>query len=269
MANYAVGDIQGCLSHLQRLLEKASFSTSDRLWFAGDLVNRGPESLETLRFVKQLGQQASVVLGNHDLHLLACHFGIRKPTRKDTFNEILAAEDRHELMAWLIQQPLFHRDKQLGFSMVHAGIPPNWDIDSAHEKAKEVEAALRSDSPLDFFENMYGNQPDIWHEKLEGAVRRRVITNYFTRMRFCDAHGRLEFKSKCSPDEAPAGYLPWYAHPEHKCATDNVIFGHWAAMLGKTQRENFIGLDTGCVWGGELTMMRLEDRSRICVDCAL
>lgn len=269
MATYAVGDIQGCLSHLKTLLEKVAFSSEDKLWLAGDLVNRGPESLETLRFIRSLGESAFVVLGNHDLHLLACYFGSRTPGKKDTFREILEAPDLDELMHWLRYQPLLYRDAGLGYTMVHAGIPPNWSLEFAQARAKEVEASLRSSEPSGFFENMYGNKPATWSDELSGYVRLRTITNYFTRMRFCTADGKLEFDSKCGPNTPPRGFLPWYSHQNHKCKNENILFGHWAAMLGKSGSEHFIGLDTGCVWGGELTAIQLENKERSCVSCAL
>ena len=204
MAHYAVGDIQGCLGSLLDLLERVDFSEKDQLWLAGDLVNRGPESLETLRFIKSLEKRATFVLGNHDLHLLACWMGARKPNKKDTFTEILSAEDVNELMAWLLRAPLLHRNDVLGYAMVHAGIPPGWTIDFAEARAREVEATLRSSDPSSFFDNMYGNEPRIWSHKLQGLTRLRVITNYFTRMRFCTAQGELEFESKGSPDAPPS-----------------------------------------------------------------
>lgn len=269
MAHYAVGDVQGCIGSLKQLLESAHFSEDDSLWFAGDLVNRGPDSLNTLRFAKNLGSRATVVLGNHDLHLLACWYGSRKPNKKDTFDEILEAEDAEELMQWLRQRPLLHHDTRLGYTMVHAGIPPNWDLAYARARAVEVESVLQGNKPRTLFDNMYGNEPAQWHESLTGGERLRLITNYFTRMRFCNAHGALELSSKGSPVAPPRGYLPWFSHQHHACNENRIIFGHWAATEGRTERENFIGLDTGCVWGGALTMIRLEDAKRFCVDCAL
>lgn len=271
MAHYAVGDIQGCLSHLKQLLDKADFNQSDILWCAGDLVNRGPESLNTLRFVKSLGERAIVVLGNHDLHLLACWAGVRTQTKKDTFDETLNAPDLNELMHWLIQKPLFYRDTSLGYAMVHAGIPPIWDLKTAEVYAKEVEAILRSGNPEQLFKHMYGNEPAGWRDKMDDTSRLRVITNYFTRMRFCTEEGDLEFASKCGPESPPNGYLPWFQHAQHRCLAeqDKLIFGHWAALRGNSGNRHFIGLDTGCVWGGALTMMRLEDGELFCLDCVL
>lgn len=271
MATYAVGDIQGCLPQLKRLLSQASFGPEDILWAAGDLVNRGPQSLESLRFFYELGDRTKIVLGNHDLHLLACWKGTRKPNKKDTFDEILNAKDADKLLNWLIQQPLIHRDKALGYAMVHAGIPPQWSLDFAEARAREVEATLKSSDPTSYFENMYGNTPTAWSNTLVGMTRMRVITNYFTRMRFINRNGELEFASKGGPEDPPEGYLPWYSYPRQtgkEEENERILFGHWAAMLGQTNNANFIGLDTGCVWGGSLTMLRLEDGKRYTQDCS-
>lgn len=270
MATYAVGDLQGCLDPLYTLLERTAFSPNDdQLWLAGDLVNRGPQSLETLRFVKGLGSAAVVVLGNHDLHLLAAAAGQKKPGKKDTLAPILKAPDRDELLHWLQQQPLVHHDAKLNYTMVHAGIPPMWDIDTALERAREVQQVLRSDFAIDFFEHMYGDKPSEWSSDLRGLKRWRVITNYFTRMRFCSAQGKLELDTKTGPDSAPKGFAPWYSHTNHKCKGSPIIFGHWASLMGKTKDENFIALDTGCVWGGSLTMMRLDDKQMFSTPCSL
>ncbi len=262
MATYAVGDLQGCLSPLKALLKHVTFSPeNDRLWLAGDLVNRGPDSLETLRFVKNLKDAVTVVLGNHDLHLLAAARGFRKLSSKDTLQPILDAPDRDELLNWLQKQPLVHYDKKLGYTMVHAGIPPIWELKKALKLSQEVEHILQGPDANTFFANMYGNTPDIWHKELQGPDRWRLITNYFTRMRFCNPEGKLELETKTGPDTSPEGFAPWFSHANHKCAKKKIIFGHWAALQGNTGKDNFIGLDTGCVWGGSLTMMRLEDES--------
>ena len=266
MATYAVGDIQGCLPSLLTLLETINFQTEDSLWAAGDLVNRGPQSLDTLRFFYNMGDRAKIVLGNHDLHLLACWHGARKVGRNDTFDEILQADDAEELMHWLQHQPLLHRDKNLGYTMVHAGIPPLWNITFAKARAKEVHKILRSEHAPIFFQNMYGNEPANWDNSLSDFMRLRVITNYLTRMRFCTAEGELEFKSKGEPDSPPEGFRPWYEHP-HQCAKENILFGHWAAMMGETGQKKFTGLDTGCVWGGKLSAIRLDDGARFSADC--
>ncbi|OMH32154.1 symmetrical bis(5'-nucleosyl)-tetraphosphatase [Motiliproteus sp. MSK22-1] len=260
MATYAVGDVQGCLDELLSLLELVSFTEDDQLWLTGDLVNRGPASLETLRFAKGLGRQIRVVLGNHDLHLLAIANGSAKPSRKDTLDEILSAPDREPLLDWLRQQPLLHHDSKLKFTMVHAGIPPIWTLKQAKSYSREVEEVLRSDDAGLYFDQMYGNQPGRWEDSLTGWDRLRCITNYFTRMRFCSAEGELEFKAKSGPDKAPDGFHPWYSFPDRKTQKKAIVFGHWASLEGKANTDNVHALDTGCVWGGTLTAMRLEDR---------
>lgn len=266
MSIYAIGDVQGCFDALQRLLDQINFNeTKDTLWFAGDLVNRGPQSLETLRFIQALGDSAKCVLGNHDLHLMALHFSDKKPKSKDTLGEILNAPDRDELFAWLRQQSLIHHDSALGFTMVHAGIPPQWTLSKALSLGAEVERCLISDNAPDYFANMYGNKPDIWDDALTGMDRLRVITNYFTRMRFCSPEGHLNMTHKQGPEDAPEGMLPWYVYGHRKMAEQRIIFGHWAALLGKTNHSKAFALDTGCVWGYELTAMRLEDQKRFSV----
>ncbi|BBB28732.1 symmetrical bis(5'-nucleosyl)-tetraphosphatase [Neptunomonas japonica] len=259
MATYAIGDIQGCFDELQNLLAAISFNKSDTLWICGDLVNRGPKSLETLRFIKQLDRQAISVLGNHDLHLLAIHNGAVKKKKSDTLDEILNASDRSELMDWLQQQPLLHSDKSLNFTMVHAGIPPRWSITKAHQLANEVESTLKSPQAKAFFEHMYGNTPKIWSNQLSGWDRLRLITNYFTRMRFCTSQNELEFASKGGLETQPNGFLPWYKHDNRKSAEQRIVFGHWAALQGKTDTANIYALDTGCIWGDKLTALRLDD----------
>ncbi len=268
MATYAVGDVQGCLVPLKRLLDKVAFTpASDRLWITGDVINRGPDSLAALRFVKQLDAVATVVLGNHDLHLLAVAHGERQLNRKDTLTPILSAPDRDELLDWLRRRPLLHHDAQLGYVMTHAGIPPIWSLESAKARAREVENQLRNDSYADFFAYMYGDKPDKWRDDLSGWDRLRIITNYFTRMRFCTPKGRLNLKAKQGIDAAPKGYAAWFQHPHHRCGQQKILFGHWAALEGKTGSDTAIALDTGCVWGKSLTMMRLEDGKRFSTDC--
>ena len=263
MTTYAIGDVQGCLKPLQALLQKINFDeTTDTLWFCGDLVNRGPDSLETLRFIKQLGHSAVVILGNHDLHLLALAHGVGSVRRKDTLQPVLDAPDATELLSWLIQQPLVHTDKQLGHFMVHAGIPPQWSLSECVSYAAEVHAALRSPDPTFFFEHMYGNEPACWEPQLKGHERLRVITNYLTRMRLCDPQGFLELDYKGGAGGAPLGYQPWYAYRQHKSDSHTIIFGHWAALEGACPVEHIHALDTGCVWGGPLTAMNLETGQR-------
>ncbi|MGY8870305.1 MAG: symmetrical bis(5'-nucleosyl)-tetraphosphatase [Pseudomonadales bacterium] len=259
MATYAIGDIQGCFDELQNLLNVINFNNDDTLWLCGDLVNRGPKSLETLRFIKQLDRQAVSVLGNHDLHLLAIHNGAIKKKKSDTLDTILNAPDRDELMNWLQQQPLLHSDTSLNFTMVHAGIPPLWSTRKAHRLALEVENILKSSQAKAFFEHMYGNSPKKWSNQLSGWDRLRLITNYFTRMRFCTSQDELEFASKGGLETHPNGFLPWYKHEYRKAAEQPIVFGHWAALQGKTDTANTYALDTGCIWGEKLTALRLDD----------
>lgn len=267
MATYAIGDIQGCFSALTRLLKTVDFnSDKDRLWIAGDLINRGPESLQTLQFLYKIRENLDIVLGNHDLHLLAVAAGFKKPTPSDTLDDILKAPIRDKLLNWLKQQPLIHHDSALNYTMVHAGIPPQWSISESLTYAKEVENILSSEDINAFLSVMYGNEPNHWDESLTGMDRLRLITNYFTRMRFCTPTGDLELKTKSHVNDAPTGYYPWFDITHRKTKNDNIIFGHWAALEGKTRQNNIFALDTGCVWGGKLTAMRLEDRTIFSVD---
>ncbi|MDO6563976.1 symmetrical bis(5'-nucleosyl)-tetraphosphatase [Amphritea sp. 1_MG-2023] len=266
MATYAIGDIQGCYDELQALLECVNFSQSDQLWLAGDLVNRGPKSLETLRFLYRIRDRVTITLGNHDLHLLAVYSGALKPKKSDTFQDILQADDAKTLLTWLRSQPLLVTDEQLGFTMVHAGIPPQWSLKKAHKRAHEVEVILQSTLANEFFKRMYGNQPACWSADLEGFDRLRIITNYFTRMRFCDTKGRMEFSAKGTLSSQPSGFMPWFSHRGKVLAKSRIIFGHWAALEGKADRANVYALDTGCVWGGTLTALRLEDQQLFSVN---
>ena len=258
MATYAIGDVQGCLEPLLRLLEKIDFNPlKDRLWFTGDLVARGPQSLEVLRFVRDLGDIAIVVLGNHDLHLLA---ESEKPPGErhlaPDLQRVVDAPDARELLDWLRQRPLLHHDRKLDFAMVHAGLAPQWDIEQAKRCARQVEKVLRSDSYRQLFSHMYGNKPNAWDESLENWDRLRVIVNVFTRQRFCDARGTIAFGQKGPPGSQAEGYYPWYEVPGHKPRGTRIVFGHWSA-LGRFQGLGVFGVDTGCVWGGELTALRL------------
>ena len=253
MATYAIGDVQGCFDELQALLERVGFHREhDRLWFVGDLVNRGPKSLEVLRFVKALGDRAVVVLGNHDLHLITQHEGFERKRKDDTFDDVLGAPDAKELVDWLRERPMLHAEG--GWAMVHAGLLPQWTVEGAASLAKEVEAALRAPSYRDFLANLYGGKPERWEDSLSGWDRLRVIVNAMTRMRFCTAKGAMEFHT--TGKTGPAGYRPWY---EGRTDEPALLFGHWSA-LGLLLRERVAGLDTGCVWGGPLTALRLEDR---------
>jgi bis(5'-nucleosyl)-tetraphosphatase (symmetrical) len=268
MASYAIGDIQGCYQALQCLLEEINFSpNNDTLWFAGDLINRGPQSLETLRFVHALGDSAVVVLGNHDLHLLAINRDIRKPHKSDTVDEILNAPDKEELLNWLQQQKLIHHDAALGFTMVHAGIPPMWTLQQALLYAREVENKLRSNQADEYFAAMYGNSPSSWNEELVGPSRWRLITNYLTRMRYCTNAGDLDLVTKGSSPPDNKSFQPWFSHKYRLTLDNKIIFGHWAALQGVTNIANTYALDNGCVWGGKLTAMRLEDEALFSYDC--
>ena len=270
MATFAIGDVQGCYDELQRLLERIDFdSTEDRLWFTGDLVNRGPRSLSTLRFVKSLGERAVCVLGNHDLHLLAVAAGGAEPRRNDTLDEVLAAPDREELLDWLRNRLLLYHDGILGYTLVHAGLPPQWDLALAAACARELEAVLRGEGAAEFFRQMYGNEPLRWSPELMGADRLRFIVNCFTRLRYCSVEGDLDLKAKGAPGSQPAGYLPWYAVPGRKSAGLHILFGHWST-LGEVEGHEIYNLDTGCVWGGRLTALRLDgddSGSWYSVDC--
>ncbi len=266
MAIYAVGDIQGCHTELVQLLEKIRFDPQlDKLWLVGDLVNRGPDSLRVLRLVRSLGESAITVLGNHDLHLLAVAQGTSRLHRGDTLDEILNAPDREELLTWLRNQRLLHVEGE--FVLVHAGLLPGWTLEQAAGLAREVEAALQGDDYVDFLAHMYGNQPNAWTDDLTGYERLRVITNALTRMRICTERGKMEFNFKAELQNIPPGYRPWFDIPERKSRNSTVIFGHWSA-LGLLIRPKAIALDTGCLWGGPLTAIRLEDREVIQVECA-
>ena len=260
----AIGDLQGCNARLGALLKRADPWTDRRLWFAGDLVNRGPHSLESLRRVRDFGSRAIAVLGNHDLHLLATAVKVRKSHRSDTLDSILAAPDRVELLDWVRSRPLAHFDK--GHLMVHAGVFPDWNVEQTLLLAGEVEKVLRGPHWVDFLSVMYGNTPDRWDETLSGDDRLRAIVNAFTRMRYLDSKGRMNFTEKESADRPPAGLIPWFDAPGRRTADVTVIFGHWST-LGLLMRPNLIGLDTGCVWGGALTAVRLQDREVFQVRC--
>jgi bis(5'-nucleosyl)-tetraphosphatase (symmetrical) len=266
METFAIGDVQGCAAELALLLERIeAASPQARLVFVGDLVNRGPESLRTLRQVMALGERARVVLGNHDLHLLAVSQGIRPPGRGDTLDDILQAPDRDELLDWLRSQPLaLMADDHL---VVHAGVLPLWTAAKVLALSAEVEEQLQGEARTDFLRTMYGNEPARWDEDLRGADRWRCIVNALTRLRFCTADGEMEFATKEGPGQPPAGYLPWFDVPGRRTADVPLAFGHWST-LGLVQRKNLAGLDSGCVWGGRLSAMRLSDGFVVQVDCA-
>lgn len=265
MAIYAVGDIQGCYVEFRQLLEQMCFDPAqDQLWLVGDLVNRGPGSLGVLRLVKSLGDSAITVLGNHDLHLLAVAEGAAELHRSDTLDEVLGAPDRDELLAWLRRQRLLHAEGN--HVLVHAGLLPQWGIEQAASLAREVENALRGDDYATFLARMYGNTPHNWDDDLGGYKRLRVITNAFTRMRICTPQGEMEFKFKGEVEHIPAGYLPWFEVSGRKSMDATVIFGHWSA-LGLKVTPSVIALDTGCLWGGPMSAIRLEDRQLFQVSC--
>ncbi|NIR60919.1 MAG: symmetrical bis(5'-nucleosyl)-tetraphosphatase [Gammaproteobacteria bacterium] len=258
MAHYAVGDVQGCLGPLRRLLEALRFDpAADRLWLTGDLVNRGPDSLATLRLIRELGEAAVAVLGNHDLHMLAVAAGAEPAKTSDTFDDVLSAPDRETLLEWLRHRPLLHRDTALGWTLLHAGLPPQWDIDTAQARAREVETALRGPRCRELLTGMYGDEPERWSDSLAGAPRLRFIINCLTRLRFCDAAGRLALGVKGPPGAQPEGYLPWFEIPGRASAGARIVFGHWAA-LGTRAGPDAYGIDGGCVWDGRLVALRLD-----------
>lgn len=260
----AFGDLQGCHRPLRQLLKRLAAPVTEPLWFCGDLVNRGPDSLGALRSVAALGDRAVTVLGNHDLHLLATVAGSRKLRRGDTLQPILDAPDCRELIDWLRARPLAHLRGD--YLLVHAGVAPQWDALQTVELAREVEVVLRSSHWGDFMTVMYGNEPDRWDDSLSGDERLRAIINVLTRMRTIDADGRLDLASTGHPDSAPAGHRPWFDMPGRRCARKTVVFGHWST-LGLVVRPNLVALDTGCVWGGCLSAMRLESRQLFQVQC--
>ena len=267
MATYAIGDVQGCFGSLMALLETLRFdSTRDCLWFTGDLVNRGPRSLETLQFVRDLGERAVTVLGNHDLHLLGVACGDRKLKPGDTITDILEAPDRDNLISWLRRQPLLYRDAERGVSMVHAGLPPQWTLGTAQACAAVVEAALRGPNVKKALRQMSDKGSDAWSASLPCAEQRGYILNCLTRMRYCDAQGRLELKEKGAPGSQSGPFLPWFAVPGRLHALETLVFGHWAS-LGVCDEPRIHALDTGCVWGGTLTALCLETRERTSVPC--
>lgn len=265
MATYAVGDIQGCYTEFLRLLEQTRFDPAiDRLWLVGDLVNRGTDSLNVLRLIKSLGDAAITVLGNHDLHLLAVAEGAAKLHRSDTLNDILGAPDRDELLTWLRAQRLLYVEGD--FVLVHAGLLPSWTVAQAQQLAHEAEAALAGQHYHDYLVHMYGNHPDHWEDDLSGYNRLRVITNACTRMRVCTLKGEMEFKFKGEVCNVPEGYMPWFDVPGRASANATVVCGHWSG-LGLKVTPQVIALDTGCLWGGTLSAIRLEDRELFQVPC--
>ncbi len=264
MAQYAIGDLQGCYDPFRRLLDKISFDPAqDRLWLTGDLVNRGPQSRKTLRYVKSLGKSALTVLGNHDLHLLALANDIRfSDNRFDSLWKILGKEDCDELIDWLRFRPLAHYSKKLNTLMVHAGVPPKWSVKKTLARAAEVEAALQSDDYVSFLKEMYSNKPAQWSGKLDGNARLRYIVNALTRMRMLDQHGGLEFTFSGPPENAPDRLTPWFDVKTAKWHGTRIVFGHWSA-LGLIVESGLIAVDTGCVWGRQLTAVRLNKEPKV------
>ncbi|OON61287.1 bis(5'-nucleosyl)-tetraphosphatase (symmetrical) [Massilia sp. KIM] len=271
MKTYAIGDLQGCAHEAQLLLDRIHEDAGGeaRILFVGDLINRGPDSLTALRRMKALSESSNgrveALLGNHDLHLIAVAVGAQRVSRSDTLDEILAAPDRDELIAWLRRRPLaMFVDAHL---LVHAGVPPQWDAAQTMALAGEVEAALRGEGWIDFLREMYGNQPARWDDGLTGMARLRCIVNALTRMRLCAPDGSMDFEHKESgTGPEGSGLLPWFVLPQRRTADVTVVFGHWSA-LGLVLRPNLVGLDSGCVWGGKLTAVCLDDRSLLQVDC--
>lgn len=268
MATYAIGDIQGCYEPLRQLLNQVGFSPDrDRLWLVGDLVNRGPHSLEVLRFIKGLGASAITVLGNHDLHLVVHAAGHSRRYPEDTLDAVLAAPDRDELLAWLRSRPLCHAEG--GYTLVHAGLLPQWSVADALALSDEVTGALTSPRHGEFIAHMWGNEPDHWQENLKGWDRLRVIVNAMTRMRFCTPEGRMVLGgpgSKGPIDKGPPGCVPWFELPGRRHSETTVVCGHWSA-LGLRQQPRLLALDSGCLWGGALTAVRLEDRAVFQCQC--
>jgi bis(5'-nucleosyl)-tetraphosphatase (symmetrical) len=262
-ATYAIGDIQGCCDEFEALLTRLQFDPArDRLWLTGDLVNRGPRSLDVLRLVKSLGSAAITVLGNHDLHLLAAALTPGEQLKpQDTLGEIFEARDRDELLTWLRSLPMLHHDATLGYTMIHAGLPPQWDLATARACAGELEQALRDDAKcLQLFTHMYGDRPNRWSNELRGVERLRFITNCLTRLRFCRADGTLELKFKGKIESAPPEIFPWFRAPQRRSRDLRIVCGHWSA-LGYHDGDGVLSIDTGCVWGDRLCAVRLDKKS--------
>lgn len=268
MAVYLIGDVQGCMPALRRLTQRIAYSPSrDTLYFLGDLVNRGSDSIGVLRWVMQETEKGSAhaLLGNHDLHLLACAAGIRQPKSNDTLNEILHATDSAKLMHWLRHLPI--AIYQHGVLMVHAGILPQWSVQQALAYANEIQTALQSEECDHYLRSMYGNQPQQWRDDLTGTERVRVLLNVFTRMRFCSPNGTLNLEAKGTPEDAPNGFRPWFAFPERTARHSRIAFGHWSA-LGTYIRGNIMAIDSGCVWGRSLTALRIDGGRRDVIQVA-
>ncbi len=266
MATYAIGDIQGCYQSFMQLLNKIQFEpTKDTLWLAGDMINRGPQSLATMQFILDHQDNIQCVLGNHDLHFLAVACQNKPPHLKDTFNDILESNQKDEIIQWLSKQPLAYYDESFDTLMVHAGLPHCWSQIDAIGYSQEVSLILQSNQANEFYSSMYGNEPAQWNNKLQGAERLRHITNAFTRMRYCFFDGELELQTKSPVGSQADDLFPWF-ELESKSYQGNIVFGHWASLEGKTTNSRINALDTGCVWGGSLTAIRLEDKQRFSVE---
>ena len=267
MVEYAIGDLQGCYDQLMRLLEHIQFDAyRDRLWFVGDLVNRGPDSLKVLRFIQALPNTPRITLGNHDLHLLAQIFLPHQvPKPDDTLQAILDAPDKKTIGHWLRKQAILYHDAHLNCVMTHAGILPTWTLPVAKKHALQLEAALAGEDYLSFLSHMYGNKPTYYSKDLTEQEQLRLICNAFTRMRFCNQTGELELTVKANPEKTPSGLYPWYTWPTRKPIDADLIFGHWAALEGVCPIPHVHAIDTGCVWGGALTALRLHDKKRFSV----
>jgi len=262
MSTYVIGDVHGCIDELKALLAQVSFNPQhDSLWLTGDLVARGPNSLEVLRYVSSLGDSVRMVLGNHDLHLLSIYAGISFNKPKDRLTPLLEADDADELINWLRRQPVLQVDESLKLVMAHAGITPQWDLETAQMCAREVEAVLSSDTYPLFLDAMYGDMPNNWSPELSGLARLRFSTNAFTRMRYCFPNGQLDMMCKDTPENAPRPLKPWFdIESPIRQAGYSIAFGHWASLEGKGAPEGVYALDTGCCWGGVMTMVRWEDK---------
>ena len=271
MAIYAVGDIQGCFDQLEALLSHVGFQRgSDRLWCVGDLVNRGPQSLQVLRFVSELGPDARIVLGNHELNLVAIAAGVRELRPQDTVQDVLDATDGPQLIEWLSEQPLLYREPGIPYTMVHAGLAPQWDVDAAATLADEVHEALTGGKRAGFLSHMYGNQPDRWVDSLDGWQRLRFITNALTRIRYVDGDGRLNLTEAGPPGSQPDSLEPWYESKTRSSRGQPIVFGHWASLQSEQALDPVHGvfhLDTGCVWGRALTALRLDDERYFSIPC--
>ncbi len=273
MAVYAIGDVQGCFDELKELLTHIKFNSDrDQLWFCGDIVNRGPKSLKTLRFIRSLEDNAITVLGNHDLHLLATAYEHKKPGRKDTLDKILQAKDSPQLLDWLRHQPLVFHDKEKDVTLLHAGTHPDWTINKTLKLANEVEQILRSDQHINFYKSMYGDKPTTWSDSLSGWPRYRFITNILTRLRYCDKFGRPALNAKGAPGSQAKHLMPWYEVPDRKTKDDTLIFGHWSTLphAGRKPIKNTYAIDSGCLWGGYLTAMKVGKKKikYIRISCA-